>query len=115
MTVVRAASLGDGQSMRVGLALLGAAMIAFVVTLNVWVARKMREPGEPIAAWRRVARSGMLWAGVVCLLVPVSPAAAGALAVLLMVFALVQVLQGVRAFPAVWRTIGESDAWRGRV
>jgi len=98
----------------VGMALLGAALILYEVALWAAVARRLRHRGDPTTrAWRGAMRSLIAWLGVILLVAAVSVTAAGILMLLAAVIAVVQIVRGIRDFPAVRRLLGNPAAWRG--
>ena len=108
------------QAVRVGLMILGLAMLMFAVLLRAWVARRLESQGHPSReAWRTLPYSATLWMGLILVVCAVSPVAAGALVVVVLFTAGVLIVwlvaRGVRDVPSICRrlrSIGDPNAWR---
>lgn len=104
-----------------GLALFGVALVAETVLLRRWLASRLAAQGRDRSkAWEGVWHAPLLWLGVILIVQLISEPAAFAIGTVwfvgYLVFFVVLVVRGVRAFPEFWRRarrIGDPEAWRG--
>jgi hypothetical protein len=101
-----------------GLAVVGALMIAFSLTVRIVSLRAIRRsPKAKPTPWTWTIRAPMMWVGVVLVITAINQTAGG-IAVLvgmavLLAFAAKLLVNAPGATRRAWRTIGDPDAWRG--
>jgi hypothetical protein len=101
-----------------GLAITGALMIAFPLTMRIVALRAIsRSPKATPTPWTWTLRAPMMWAGVV-LVIGAIDQTAGEIAlgiglVVLLAFGAKLLINAPGATLTAWRTIGDPDAWRG--
>jgi hypothetical protein len=118
--------LTNGHCALVGLAILGALMIAFSVTIRLRGTGDADQRAEPRIAWSFVLRSPNFWIGTALLLRAIYKPAGEVLLVALAIVAFVitavvvaklaaRLTRGAVSLPTTWRRIGDPSEWKGKV